>query len=96
MDVPRGPFKCSRDWMLSELLMYEKDAHMRLQRQDESKDDECDGPRLWKMASRLRSLLYDVFPTEHDFLEEFVLQHGDITFQNLLADDDGNITGMID
>lgn len=65
-------------------------------RQDEDRDDKINGPAVWKTLHRLRGAIFDFLPPELDFLEEFAIKHGDLTFWNLLVDDDGNITSMID
>lgn len=67
-----------------------------LDRQDEANSDNHYGPKTWKLVNRLRQHIYTFFPPEQDFLEEYTLQHGDISFRNLLVTDSGSITGLVD
>ena len=98
LDIPRGPFKCARDWIIAELLVHEKEAQKLLEGRDVDHDEfnYDTAVKTWKMAMRMRGLIYDFFPPEQDFLEQYVLKHGDLTFRNILADDAGTITGLID
>ncbi|KAL3472952.1 hypothetical protein BJX99DRAFT_261772 [Aspergillus californicus] len=98
MDVPRGPFPSSRAWISSQLLLYEKDAEI------EMKNAENGQPGSWLKGEKslqrtvlaLQRNLDAAFPPEEDNTETYTLYHHDISFQNILADAGGRITGLVD
>lgn len=96
-DVPRGPFKRSREWLAAELQLHILEA-------DEPKEPDSDGdddePEEWwtpearrTRARRLLAILPTIF---HEKSEEFVLHHGDLNLGNILVDSDHNISGVLD
>jgi Ser/Thr protein kinase RdoA (MazF antagonist) len=48
------------------------------------------------MAERLLKLLPSIFPSNTNTPELSTLFHGDLSMRNILIDDDGKITGIID
>lgn len=92
LNIPRGPFKCGRDWMFAELALVEQHANMTL----ESPATKCPNPDLWHSINRLRGHIFNFFPPELDFLEDFAISHGDLAARNILADEAGTITGIVD
>ncbi|RSM15062.1 hypothetical protein CDV31_005142 [Fusarium ambrosium] len=49
-----------------------------------------------RMAEMLLDLLPDIFPKTQAHLERTVLVHGDLSHSNILVDDDGAVTGIVD
>lgn len=95
MDVSRGPFTCSRDWLESQLLLHANDAERMLAAaKDEENADEA--KTLQHIVQRLQQHLLTFFPPEEDGLEEYTLHHHDISSQNLLVDKEGHLTALVD
>ncbi|KAF1939528.1 hypothetical protein EJ02DRAFT_456829 [Clathrospora elynae] len=99
-DVPRGPFKHSREWLAAELQLHiiqadePEDDTEDSDSDSEDEPDELATPEAVKgRAQRLLKLLPTIFSDEH---ERFVLHHGDLNSDNILVDSDHNITGILD
>ncbi|KAJ5513098.1 Aminoglycoside phosphotransferase [Penicillium fimorum] len=105
-DVNRGPFRSSKDWITARLLFNENDCHSTLSKNsagDPDSDAECeveDAARTLKIIEKLKVLLPLVFPTDDDDddddLEPSMISHDDISRQNILVDDSGKLTGLLD
>ncbi|RKU45297.1 hypothetical protein DL546_006625 [Coniochaeta pulveracea] len=94
-DVPRGPFRSSHDWLSARLsLICQKQAQLLEKEEDE--DDREDARSIIRLAQRLVSLLPKVFPSLVNPAEPTVLWHDDLSLQNILVDDDGKVTAIID
>ncbi|KAF7297640.1 Phosphotransferase enzyme family-domain-containing protein [Mycena kentingensis (nom. inval.)] len=92
-DVPRGPFRSSRDWMHSQLqilILAQSAARDRA----EDDDDREEAEEMLECAEKLLGILPKVFPEEAS--ERTVIWHDDLDTQNILVDDEGRITGIID
>ena len=61
MDVPRGPFPSSREWILAQLALIEGDCDALLQNKDADKDDVEEKERAKVIISRLRNHLHHIF-----------------------------------
>jgi hypothetical protein len=62
-------------------------------------DTNTDRARAKVLASVLQSLPWSVDTTwakPHDRKEKFSFAHADLNLQNLLCDDEGNVTGILD
>lgn len=94
MDVPRGPFASSREWLASQLLLYPNDAETLLAAPEEEGLGSV-GRRLQRIIQRLQKHLTTFFPPEEDALEEYTLHHHYVSFKNLLVDQDGHLTALI-
>jgi hypothetical protein len=101
-DVHRGPFRSSKDWIIARLLFNENDCHSALIKhsvEDPDSDDEDevkDATRTLKIIDNLRSLLPLVFPTDNDNPEPSMIFHDDLSRGNILVDDSGELTGVLD
>ncbi|ESZ96404.1 hypothetical protein SBOR_3236 [Sclerotinia borealis F-4128] len=94
-DVPRGPFTNSKDWLCARLTLVIIDQERILKTTDD--EDEIEDAQDAKiLAERLLKLLPNVFPTTDSSPEQSVLFHDDLSSRNLLIDDDGTITGIVD
>ncbi|KAL2258392.1 hypothetical protein VTK26DRAFT_8318 [Humicola hyalothermophila] len=102
--VSRGPFQSSRDWLVARLSLAEMDCRERLSRfqdtapEDVDEDDVEDLQHTMDIISRLRRLLDDFFPPPGPGLgpERTMIVHHDLSRQNILVDDHGNLTAVVD
>ncbi|TGJ84792.1 hypothetical protein E0Z10_g3993 [Xylaria hypoxylon] len=95
-DVPRGPFRCSYDWLESQLkiIMLEQTTNFEKAEDD---DDKEDATEIILLAERLLSLLPKVFlSAEEADTEPTVLWHDDPNLNIILVDEKGEITAIID
>ncbi|VDC00614.1 unnamed protein product [Peniophora sp. CBMAI 1063] len=104
LDVPRGPFRCSHDWLRA-LLQFTlnncaKTLAQRAAEDDPDPDDEDEREEALltqALVKRLVRLLPRIFPLPGaDSVEPTALRHDDLTCHNLLADGAGQLTGIVD
>lgn len=95
MDVPRGPFASSREWLASQLLFHADDAERMLTAATHEEDIKF-ANTLQSIVQRLQKHLETFFPPEEDALEEYTLHHDDVSSQNLLVDHEGHLTALVD
>lgn len=101
-DVHRGPFGSSRDWIISRLSLSEKEWQSKLDCLPASEldsDDEADfedATRTLKIIRQLQGLLPSVFPPTGDDPEPSVIFHADLSGQNILVDESGGLTAVLD
>ncbi|KAJ8062551.1 hypothetical protein OCU04_009078 [Sclerotinia nivalis] len=94
-DVPRGPFTNSKDWLYTRLTLIITDQERILKTtNDENEIEDAHDAKI--LAERLLKLLPSVFPTTDSIPEQFVHFHDDLSSRNILIDDDGTITGIVD
>ena len=96
MDVPRGPFPSSREWILAQLALIEGDCDALLQNKDADKDDVEEKERAKVIISRLRNHLHHIFPSDDTETESFAIRHDDINTQNILVDESGAFKALVD
>lgn len=94
-NVPKGPFTNSKDWILSRLTLILTDQE-RILKTSEDDDEIEDAKDAKDLAERLLKLLPDIFPADGSPAEQSVIFHNDLSMQNILVDNDGNITGIVD
>ncbi|KAK3066693.1 hypothetical protein LTR53_016853 [Teratosphaeriaceae sp. CCFEE 6253] len=105
--VSQGPFACSRDWISARLSLTEHDQTKVKQKvqakEDADSDDEDeveDAGKTLKIIDRLRAQLGTFFPTQdsdgNPISEPSMLFHDDMNNHNILVDDSGALTGVID
>ncbi|KAF9881519.1 hypothetical protein CkaCkLH20_00665 [Colletotrichum karsti] len=94
-DVPRGPFRSSHDW-LSSLIRIIILNNQKVIREAEDEDDKEDAERTLPIAQKLLDLLPRIFPAIQHPPERTFLQHNDLSLQNILVDDNGNLTAILD
>lgn len=102
-DVPRGPFHSSKDWISTCLSFSEHDCNSTLakygNRDDLSSDDEDeveDAERTLRIIKRLKTHVNEYFSDPGQDPEPSVLFHGDLSQYNILVDDNGTLTGVVD
>ncbi|KAH8590194.1 phosphotransferase enzyme family-domain-containing protein [Bisporella sp. PMI_857] len=98
-DVPRGPFSSSHDWLLAR-LRFILNGQERIIRSSEDEDETEDAEEAKKAAERLVDYLPLILPQDtkstEPSAEATVLFHDDISRQNILVDDSGKLTGVVD
>ncbi|OBR03316.1 hypothetical protein CH63R_12443 [Colletotrichum higginsianum IMI 349063] len=94
-DIPRGPFRSSHDWLSSFLNIIILDSKAAL-REAEDEEDEEDAAEAVEVAQKLLALLPQIFPSIQHPPERSFLWHDDLSLQNILVDDQGKITALLD
>ncbi|KAI1115474.1 kinase-like protein [Nemania sp. NC0429] len=95
-DFPRGPFQSSGAWLESiiKVIILEKTAIIEEAKDDDDVEDEQD---ILIPTQRLLSILPKYFPpAEEGYAEPTVLYHPDLNLRNILVDDEGKITAIVD
>lgn len=93
MNVSRGPFTSSKDWMNARFQLMEGDCRRVLNSQDADEDDIEDMESAQQLLIRLRKQLDSFFPLGW---EEFSLYHDDISRHNLIVDSKGKLQALVD
>lgn len=108
LDIPRGPFPSSREWLAAILLHKQYDCGQAIeaeakrqsskQQEENSKgeDDEDENEMTRVLIARLSELLPKFFPAADDAYETFALRHDDFHHQNLMIDTDGILKALVD
>lgn len=103
LDMDRGPFRHSRDWIAARLQLAESDCHAILRKypagaelDSDAEDDQDDATRTIGIIAKLHQLIDLVFPEKAMEEETTVLSHTDLSKSNILVDDAGNLTGVVD
>ncbi|KAF2768104.1 kinase-like protein [Teratosphaeria nubilosa] len=92
-EIDRGPFQNSYQWLSARLNLALEDQDNILANTDD--EDEIDDAQASKtLAKRLTALLPDIFRS--DELESTMLFHDDLHEKNILVDQSGNITAVLD
>ncbi|KAJ0416360.1 phosphotransferase enzyme family-domain-containing protein [Aspergillus carlsbadensis] len=94
LDIPRGPFRSTHDWLSSYLQIVVKD-HTAAKDEAEDSEDEEDAEFALIVTHKLISLLPKIFPAIQDPPERSVIWHGDLSLSNILVNEQGEITGVI-
>lgn len=97
-DIFRGPFRSSHDWLFSYLQVVIKDHQTSIEKADDEDDEDDTEAALFalELAQRLIKLLPRIFPSIQNPPEVSVICHHDLSFSNILVNDKGEITGVID
>lgn len=93
-EVPRGPFGSSHDWLATRLAFVLTDQ-TRILRDSDDEDDIEDAEHARDIAQRLQEMLPSIFPQGRT-AESTSLYHDDLSMQNILVDEAGNLTAVID
>ncbi|KAK4108555.1 kinase-like protein [Canariomyces notabilis] len=94
-EIARGPFRSSHDW-LSAYLSIIRQEQTEVLAEEQDPDDREDAEDIMRVAAKLTKLLPKIFPSLQDPAEQTVLWHDDLSLQNILVDDDGKVTALID
>ncbi|KAJ5518571.1 Aminoglycoside phosphotransferase [Penicillium expansum] len=101
-DVHRGPFRSSKDWITACLSFDENDCYSALDKHsggdlDSDAEEEVENAtRTLPIIDKLRSLLPLVLTTDDDDPEPSMIFHHDLSRHNILVDDSGELTGLLD
>lgn len=93
-DIPRGPFRSSHDWLTAELnviILHQ----MAVLEKTEDEDEKEDAEEILLAARKLLSLVPKVFPPT-DESEATGLYHHDLHLNNILVNEEGEITAVLD
>jgi thiamine kinase-like enzyme len=93
-DIPRGPFQNSFQWFKSRTALIKNETAQRLTRIDEQAERE-EAESIDYFASRIEKLVDRVL-SEDANPEHTVCFHHDLSWRNILVDDDGKISAIID
>ncbi|CDF35199.1 unnamed protein product [Chondrus crispus] len=95
-EFPRGPFRSSRSWLHARLLVHRHESKDIIEA-SRDEDDIDTAEQVAILEQRLASLLHSIFTfnLNHE-VEETALFHDDLSQQNIMVDEDGNLTAIID
>ncbi|CDF40406.1 unnamed protein product [Chondrus crispus] len=95
-DFPRGPFRSSRSWLHARLLVHRHESKDIIET-SRDEDDIDMAEQVAILERRLAALLPSIFKfnLNHE-VEETALFHDDLSQQNIMVDEDGNLTAIID
>ncbi|RSL71745.1 hypothetical protein CEP53_001350 [Fusarium sp. AF-6] len=103
LDMDRGPFRHSRDWIAARLELAESDCLAVLRKyltgaelDSDAEDDREDATRTASIIAKLQQLIDFVFPETTMAEDPTVLCHTDLSRSNILVDHAGKLTGVID
>ena len=85
LDVYRGPFKSSTDWLTTRLALLKHDTDQPLS-SDADSDDEEERDLNREMVILLLQLMPQFFPASLAGNEEFGLRHDDVSSRNIMVD----------
>ena len=96
-DVPRGPFRSSYEWLTARLsfVVNDSDELLCTSHTEADEDDIEEAEESKALAERLLRLLPILFPPP-GYVERSVIHHDDLSFHNILVDDNGSLTGIVD
>jgi hypothetical protein len=92
--VTRGPFKNSYEWLVTRLKFALTDQEHILSTNDDEDDIE-DAQFAKDLTEELAQELPKVFPPEAGG-DECILFHDDLSMQNILVDEEGKLTAIVD
>lgn len=97
-DVPSHPFRSSHDWLHAELRLLILEKTTAIQHAQDNADDREDATEIRDAAQRLLALLPKVFlpASQQDEAEPTALYHDGLTLRNILLNDRGEITALLD
>ncbi|KAL9618894.1 MAG: hypothetical protein Q9160_006419 [Pyrenula sp. 1 TL-2023] len=91
--VPRGPFKTSHEWLRARLQLVLADQERILKNSNDANESE-EAKETNNLVRRLLGMLPHILPSNRQELT--VLFHDDLSMQNILVDDSGSLTAIID
>lgn len=95
-DVPRGPFRSSHDWLLSQLKIAVLENEVILADPEAHEDYKEEAQEKLTLAKRLLSFLPKLFPSVQEPPERTVLWHQDLDDLNILVNDQNRLTAVLD
>ncbi|KAK3299001.1 phosphotransferase enzyme family-domain-containing protein [Chaetomium fimeti] len=95
-DIARGPFRSSHDWLNAYLSIVDEEQARVFADEEADEDDREVAEYYQRVATKLTKLLPKIFPPLQNPAEQTVLWHDDLSLPNILVDDDGKVTALID
>ncbi|KAK4446967.1 phosphotransferase enzyme family-domain-containing protein [Podospora aff. communis PSN243] len=95
IDDGEGPFRSSHDW-LSTVLDIILRHHGAILEKSDDEDDREDAEEVSSVARKLLALVPKIFPATLEQSETTALYHHDLHLNNVLVDDNGKITAVLD
>ncbi|KAH7385713.1 kinase-like protein, partial [Pyrenochaeta sp. MPI-SDFR-AT-0127] len=92
--VFRGPYKHSRDWLTAYLQLAIHDAEKMKEEDDKEDSSKEFTENSAKLGVRMLRLLPSIFPADNP--EEYVLHHQDLSSNNMMVDENYDLSGIID
>lgn len=98
LDIDRGPYKTSHDWLKTRLQVTLKDQEEIIKKaEEESDDDDLEEAEFSKVnAEKLMQILPQMFPPDTKGPETTVLLHHDLHLHNIMVTDAGEIASILD
>jgi hypothetical protein len=93
-DVPRGPFSTSQDWIRSKIELVVHD-NTEIVNNSENDANVKSAQEILTAAGKLLSILHRFMPI-WEKVEPTVICHEDLSLNNILVDEEGEITAIID
>ncbi|KAL7951076.1 phosphotransferase enzyme family domain-containing protein [Trichoderma barbatum] len=93
--IPRGPFHSSCDWLNGILTIIIRHQTLVLEK-SEDEDDIEDAEDILPVAQTLLALLPKIFLPNLTRLESSALHHHDLNLNNILVNEQGEITAVLD
>lgn len=94
-DIARGPFRSTHDWLVSYLELVTKN-HTLEKEEAEDEDEEEEAAFALSVTNRLVGLMPKIFPALQNLPERSVLWHQDLDLTNILVDEKGKVTAVVD
>ncbi|KAH7255443.1 uncharacterized protein BKA55DRAFT_662582 [Fusarium redolens] len=94
-DIPRGPFLSTHDWLSAVLAIIIRHQNLVLEK-SKDEDDIEDAEEILPIAQSLLAYLPKVFPPDLSRPEPSALHHHDLHLDNILVDEQGELTAVID
>ncbi|KAK8012490.1 hypothetical protein PG991_009865 [Apiospora marii] len=95
-DVPRGPFRSSHDWFHSRLQVIQLKKLKEIEHAEDDEDEEVARAGL-EASQHLKTILPKIFPPSQTYdAERTAIYHHDLSEMNIMVDNQGHITGIID
>ncbi|KAK8136515.1 hypothetical protein PG984_004455 [Apiospora sp. TS-2023a] len=95
-DVPRGPFRSSHDWLQTRLQIIQLKKLEEIEQAEDDDDEEIARAGL-EASQYLMSVLPKISPPSQTYdAERTAIFHHDLSEMNIMVNDEGHITGIID
>ncbi|KAK0391527.1 hypothetical protein NLU13_1027 [Sarocladium strictum] len=94
-DIPRGPFGSTHEWLTTLLDIIIRHQSLVLE-VCEDEDDRDDAEEILPVAQKLLALIPRIFPSECSTVESTALQHQDLSLNNILVGEKGQVTAVLD
>lgn len=102
-DVARGPCQSSHDWLRAHLAITRQAQNDIIEKvealespDEDDQDEQAVARQRLEVVDKLKWMLPRIFPSIQFPAERMVLWHEDLSLMNVLVDDNGKITAIID